>query len=242
MNKVNGLRLALVAVVILLATACTERVEMAVFIPPLKAGTNTASLPDLAVYPWFYLRDGRPLTEDEPVVELIAVGDVMLGRGVADEPEPLADVSAWMAAADLTLGNLEAVIAEEGTPRTAPPGDPQPIILQAPLTAVYHLTAAGFDILSLANNHSLDFGPEGLAETAVRLQNANITPIGAGPDAASAYQPLIREVNGLRLAFLAFNAVSEPVRTADAAGQPLKRLLQTNGSGRSGTKREPLKR
>jgi poly-gamma-glutamate synthesis protein (capsule biosynthesis protein) len=198
---------------ILLVTACAEQAKMAVITSPIRSGTEVAPVPDLSAYPWVYLRDGRPLTGDEPVVELIAVGDVMLGRGVADEPEPLADVAAWLAAADLTFGNLEAVIVEGGIPRTAPPDEPQPIILQAPVTAVSHLTTAGFDILSLANNHSLDFGPEGLAETTVRLQNANITPIGAGPDAITAYQPLIREVNGLRLAFLAFNAVPDPGRS-----------------------------
>ncbi|MCA9925945.1 MAG: CapA family protein, partial [Anaerolineales bacterium] len=195
---------------VVLVTACVELGETAVLTPQFSLETETALVPDLSVYPWVYLRDGRPLTADEPVVELIAVGDVMLGRGVAEEPEPLAAAAPWLAAADLTLGNLESVIVEDGTPRTTLSDGPQPIILQAPVTAVSHLTTAGFDILSLANNHSLDFGPEGLAETAVRLQNTHIVPIGAGPDADSAYQPLIRKMNGVRLAFLAFNAVPEP--------------------------------
>jgi poly-gamma-glutamate synthesis protein (capsule biosynthesis protein) len=221
LNKLNQKTIfTLLALVVLLVIACTKPVETAVLIPHPQSGIEAAPVPDLSAYPWFYLRDGQPLTNNEPVVELIAVGDVMLGRDVILESEPLADAAAWLAAADLTFGNLEAVIVEEGTPRTAPPDGPQPIILQAPVTAVSHLTAAGFDILSLANNHSLDFGPEGLAETAVHLQNANITPIGAGPDVESAYQPLIREVNGLRLAFLAFNAVPDPVRSADFSQPP----------------------
>ncbi|MCB9420176.1 MAG: CapA family protein [Ardenticatenaceae bacterium] len=188
---------------ILFAAACARQVETSGLLPQ----------PDLSAYPWVYLRDGQPLADDESVVELIAVGDVMLGRDVANEPEPLADVVPWLTAADLTFGNLEAAIVEDGTPRTAPAGEPQPIILAAPVTAVPHLTSAGFDILSLANNHSLDFGPDGLAETAVRLQDANIDVVGAGPDTASAYQPLIREVDGLRLAFLAFNAVPDPANS-----------------------------
>ena len=195
---------------VLLAIAIV--VLAAVLTPSLRSGTETGPTPDLSDYPWVYLRDGRPLAANESIVELIAVGDVMLGRGVTEESEPLAEVAAWLSAADLTFGNLEAVIVENGTARTAPLDEPQPIILQAPVTAVSHLTSAGFDILSLANNHSLDFGSEGLAETAVRLQNAGITPVGTGPDASSAYQPVIREVNGLRLAFLAFNAVSDPGR------------------------------
>jgi hypothetical protein len=48
------------------------------------------------------------------------VGDVLLGRGVAEVAEPLADVAAWLRAADLALGNLESVIVADGTPKSAP--------------------------------------------------------------------------------------------------------------------------
>ena len=176
-----------------------------------QSGAELAAVPDLSAYPWVYLRDGRSLDPAEAAVELIAVGDVMLGRGVVNETEPLADVAPWLGAADVTLGNLESVIVANGIPRTAPAGEPQPIILNAPVTAVAQLTAAGFDLLSLANNHSLDYGADGLGETAVRLQQAGITPLGIGTDENSAYQPLFREVQGVRLAFFAFNGVPEPV-------------------------------
>jgi poly-gamma-glutamate synthesis protein (capsule biosynthesis protein) len=165
--------------------------------------------PDLSAYPWFYLRDDRPLAEGEPVVEFIAVGDVMLGRGVADVPDPLAAAAPWLRAADLTLGNLESVVTQQGAPPPVVPDGPQPYRLKAPPSAVAHLTQAGFDLLSLANNHSLDYGPAGLEETTMRLQQAGIIPVGAGPG-EEAYRPVIRQVHGLRLAFLAFNAVPEP--------------------------------
>ncbi len=175
---------------------------------PGRAGADPA--PDLSPYPWFYLRDGRPLAADEPTVELIAVGDVMLGRGVTDVRAPLAEVAPWLAAADLTLGNLESVIVGGGTPRSGEPGGPQPIILQAPPSALGHLTAAGFDLLGLANNHGLDYGPAGLAETGRRLEQAGITPVGAGPEETACAHAVRRSVDGVRLAFLAFNDVSEP--------------------------------
>ncbi len=186
---------------------------------PIESGTETTAVPDLSAYPWIFLRDGRSLSESEPVVELIVVGDVMLGRGVADVPDPLAAVAPWLRSADLTLGNLESVIVANGTPRTAPPDAPQPIILNAPVTAVAHLTNAGFDLLSQANNHSLDYGAEGLAETAVRLGQAGITPLGIGPEAAAAYGPVFRDVKDIRLAFLAFNAVPEPVSGTQSSGE-----------------------
>ncbi len=52
--------------------------------------------PDLSVYPWLYLRDGDPLVAGAPILELLAVGDVMLGRGVVDEPFPFSDVASWL--------------------------------------------------------------------------------------------------------------------------------------------------
>ena len=170
----------------------------------LPVSPSTPATPDLSGYPWLYERGGEPVAAGERVVEVIAVGDVMLGRDVADEPAPLAAVAPWLTAAELTLGNLECVVAEGGAAR------PGPYRLRAPLSAVTELHAAGFDLLGLANNHALDYGPEGLAETVSRLEGAGIDPVGAGPDAAAASQPLIREVGGLRLAFLAFSAVPDP--------------------------------
>ncbi|UCC63624.1 MAG: CapA family protein [Anaerolineae bacterium] len=169
--------------------------------------------PDLSAYPWLYLRDGEPLAVSEKVVEVIAVGDVMLGRGVTDEPQPFAAVTPWLRAADLALGNLECVITarssahDEAQVGTAQPG---PYRLRAPPSAVAALRDAGFDLIGLANNHALDLGPAALAETVSRLQATGIATVGVGPDVKAATQPLIREVGGLRLAFLAFNAVPDP--------------------------------
>ena len=189
----------------------------------LGAATPTSrpkqDLPDLSAYPWLYLRDGEPLAANERAIELVAVGDVMLGRGVAGEPEPFAAVAPWLRAADLALGNLECVVAP-GEP--SPPGqadDPTqgPYRLYAPPSAVTALREAGFDVLGLANNHALDGGPAGLAETASRLQAAGIATVGAGAGPETALQPLIRQVDGVRLALLAVNAVPTPAEGDPAA-------------------------
>jgi poly-gamma-glutamate capsule biosynthesis protein CapA/YwtB (metallophosphatase superfamily) len=168
--------------------------------------------PDLSAYPWLYLRDDQPLTASEKVVELTAVGDVMLGRGVTDKSQPFVAVAPWLGAADLTLGNLECVIAEEGVPR------PGPCRLRASASAVAVLRDAGFDVLGLANNHALDFGQVGLAETVSRLQKAGIGTVGVGPNDEAAVQPLIRRVGRVRLALLAFNAVPDPADTHESGG------------------------
>jgi len=165
--------------------------------------------PDLFSYPWAYLRDGRPIAADERLTSVLAVGDVLLGRGVAAQPDPLGDVAAWLRDADLTLGNLEGGIAaneERGA------GNGERIMLWMPVTAVFQLQQAGFDLLGLANNHSLDGGAEGMAETAVRLQQFGITPFGMPQN--NAFTPEFRVINNNTLAFVAYNAISDPASTA----------------------------
>jgi hypothetical protein len=170
----------------------------------LPVSRSKPAAPDLSSFPWLYVREGEPVADGERIVEVIAVGDVMLGRGVVGEPRPFAAVSPWLRTADLVVGNLECTIAAGGTPR------PGPYRLRAPLSSAAALREAGFDVLGMANNHALDYGPEGLVETVSRLERVGIDPVGAGPDTAAASQPLFPEIGGLRLAFLAFNTVPDP--------------------------------
>jgi poly-gamma-glutamate capsule biosynthesis protein CapA/YwtB (metallophosphatase superfamily) len=184
-------------------------------------------LADLSVYPWLYLRDGRPLDAGERVAEVIVVGDVMLGRGAAEVTHPFREVGPWLGAADLALANLECVIVPQGMPCPAPVDDPNPApgryVLCAPSSAVGSLREAGFDVLALANNHALDLGPAGLAGTLSGLEAAGLATVGAGPDGEAALRPLVRQVAGVRLAFLALNLVPTPADASsagrDAAGQ-----------------------
>lgn len=178
------------------------------------AGEATAvpAPPDLAPYPWVYLRDGRPVTANETLISVIAVGDVLLGRGVAAQPDPLGDVAPWLRAADVTLGNLEGVIIN-GRLRSTVNGEGNPvpgsrIALFMPATAVFPLQHAGFDLLGLANNHSLDAGAEGLQQTAVRLRQSGLIPLGLNENGSVA--PEIRIANNIRLALLAFNTIPDP--------------------------------
>lgn len=174
--------------------------------PP--AGPQSANL---VAHPWFYLRDDRPLGPGERPVELLVVGDVMLGRGVAAVPDPLGAVAATVRAADVAWGNFEGVIAAAGngaTPEPLPPrgaGGPYPLLI--PPERVPELVAAGFDALGLANNHTLDRGPYGLRDTAEALRSAGLRVPGAGPDAEAAWAPVFFPVRGVTLGVLACNAV-----------------------------------
>ncbi|MBN1933892.1 MAG: CapA family protein [Anaerolineae bacterium] len=106
---------------------------------------------------------------------LILAGDVMLGRGVAqaldgDWEAAFADVRPWLGAAQaLAFANLES-------PLTTLPQVREGYDLRALPQAVAALQAAGFDAVSLANNHALDAGEAGLRETARTLRKAGIIP------------------------------------------------------------------
>jgi len=173
--------------------------------------TNQRS-PDLSTYPWVYLRDDRQLQAGENPSEVIVVGDLNLGRGLAGESGIFNAVAPWLSAADLAFGNLECTLAADPTLSTGSEGDHAqgPYILIAPAAAAQSLQAVGFDLLGLANNHALDRGPEGLRETVQILDTAGIEPVGVGSTTSQVFQPVIREVEGVRLAFLAFNFIPSP--------------------------------
>jgi poly-gamma-glutamate synthesis protein (capsule biosynthesis protein) len=182
--------------------------------------------PDLSAYPWIYTRERCPLIPEEKLVEILLVGDVMPGRGVRLEPDPFGKSASWLSAADWTVGNLEAALTRgplPGIPGSTPaPADtPQPFLLAAPAVAAGTVAAAGFDLLGLANNHSLDLGLAGLAETTAILQEAGLEPFGAGPSLDEAYRARTLESGETRLAFLAFNAVPSP-RGPEWTGEVLK--------------------
>jgi poly-gamma-glutamate synthesis protein (capsule biosynthesis protein) len=69
------------------------------------------------------------------------------------------------------------------------------------------LRFAGFDVLSLANNHIMDWGREALVDTVTHLREAGFGSVGAGVNAQEANQPLIREVGRTRIAFFAYTTL-----------------------------------
>ncbi|MCG8400050.1 MAG: CapA family protein [Firmicutes bacterium] len=141
----------------------------------------------------------------EPVL-LVAVGDIMLSRGVAEEMEkggghghPFEMVRSYLREGDVVFGNLEGPITDGRKIKItemkfrADPGVEQV------------LKDTGFNLLSLANNHTPDFGSRGLLDTMQYLDRAGIRHAGAGASESQAYAPAYMEVKGMRLALLAFN-------------------------------------
>lgn len=146
-------------------------------------------------------------TTDESTVVVAIVGDILLDRGVRASlerrslDELLSDVAPSLREADLAVGNLECPLTTRGL-RSAKPfsfrGDP---------IHATSLASAGFDALSLANNHSLDYGRVALSDTIASLESAGIAAIGAGPSRASAMRARVIERGGLRIALLGYCAM-----------------------------------
>lgn len=149
-----------------------------------------------------------------PVIQLAAVGDIMMDRGLGYNltqghlTYPFAKVSHLFHAADITVGNVESALGTGGEP--APKSYP----FRAPPEAAEALALAGFDVVSLANNHGMDYGAETLLEGMGLLKAAGVQPIGAGANRAEARAPFITEANGLSVAFLAY--VNVPVEALTA--------------------------
>ncbi len=149
---------------------------------------------------------------EDPTVEILVVGDIMLGRVVAKVADPFGKIQQLLAAADLTVGNFEGVISDQptGVDTGGDQSGSTPYRLVAPASAAAKLQAAGFDLLSLANNHSLDLGQSGIQDTIERLANAGIKVVGVGNDLEFAIRPVILDVKGVRIAWLAIDAIPEP--------------------------------
>lgn len=144
--------------------------------------------------------------EDEPLVSLVAVGDVMLGRAVgelmaAHAPSyPFWHMGDLLEEADIAFGNLEHPITSRGAPRGG-------ISLRGRPEVAGGLREAGFDILSLANNHIADYGDDGLLDTMAYLEGEGIAHVGLEGGEAERQAAVILEVKGLRIAFLAYNHI-----------------------------------
>jgi poly-gamma-glutamate synthesis protein (capsule biosynthesis protein) len=150
-------------------------------------------------------------------MELLLVGDVMLGRLVNDvlrhrPPDfPWGDTLELFRRADWRTCNLECVLADGGTPWT-----PKVFHFRSDAKNLAVLRAAGIDAVALANNHTLDFGYDALAEMLATLDRAGLPHAGAGPDLARAARPAICATAAGPIAVIAFTD-NEPAWEATGA-------------------------
>lgn len=146
-----------------------------------------------------------PLGSGEPVSFAFG-GDVhfegaLRGKLLADPETVLDPIAPVLEGADVAMVNLETAITDGGTPQ-----DKQ-YVFHAPPVALTALTAAGIDTATLANNHGMDYGQEGLADTLTADQSTGFDLIGVGHNANEAFAPHRMDVKGQRIAILAATQV-----------------------------------
>ena len=106
--------------------------------------------------------------------------------------------------ADLTFGNLESPLSDRGTPL---PG--KGICFRARPEMSGQLKESGFDVLSVANNHAVDYDSEAFLDTLELLRTSQIEPVGGGQNIDEARRPVIIEKNGLKVGFLAYTIFAD---------------------------------
>ncbi|MBE1589399.1 CapA family protein [Nonomuraea angiospora] len=150
-------------------------------------------------------------------------GDVhfegMLRGRLASPRTALGPIASVLRKSDLSMVNLETAITTGGTPA---PG--KQFTFRAPPTAFTALKAAGVDVVSMANNHGMDYMETGLTDTLEAIRSSKFPVVGIGKDAAQAYKPFRRTVNGNRVAIIGATQVLDAefiqswTATADQGG------------------------
>jgi poly-gamma-glutamate capsule biosynthesis protein CapA/YwtB (metallophosphatase superfamily) len=137
-------------------------------------------------------------------VKIIITGDTHLGGGRVTEyanrgaeKEIFGEFLPMIRDADLSITNLESPVIDGGTPilKTGP-------TLKSPVESLNVLKDAGFGLVTLANNHIMDYGREGLQSTLEECQKAGIESTGAGRTLEDARKPYLCKIGGIRLSVI----------------------------------------
>jgi poly-gamma-glutamate capsule biosynthesis protein CapA/YwtB (metallophosphatase superfamily) len=150
---------------------------------------------------------------------LAAAGDVTFGDAVAaaiasyGPRYPWLSVAPVLRRADLATANLECAVSTRGLPVPN-----KSFTFRGPPSALDAAADfAGLDVLSVANNHSLDYGRSAFFDTLALVRAAGIASVGGGQNLAAARRPAILSAGGLRLAFLGYSDINPPGFTAGSS-------------------------
>ncbi|MFJ5228319.1 CapA family protein [Kitasatospora sp. NPDC088391] len=183
------------------ATGCTGSAPAGDAAAPAATAAGTSAPPVPSVPPAPPVPDGS--------ITVAFAGDVHFeGRSAARLSAPAAEtalgpIAATLSAADLAVLNLESAITARGKP------EPKLYNFRTGPEALTALKDAGVDVVSQANNHAVDYGPDGLADTLAAKAAAPLAVIGIGKDAKEAYAPYVTTVRGVKVAVLAASQIED---------------------------------
>jgi poly-gamma-glutamate capsule biosynthesis protein CapA/YwtB (metallophosphatase superfamily) len=130
-----------------------------------------------------------------PIKSCVIVGDVVPVEELSASPA-VARAMSLLRTAGLAFGNLEAAVSRRGAPAE------KLYSLRADPNSIDGLYDLGFRVMTVANNHALDYGVEAFLDTLSTLKQKGILPVGGGQHTQEAWQPAILSLDGLRIAFL----------------------------------------
>jgi len=157
----------------------------------------------------------------EPPLSLIAVGDIMLGgrtrRRIREHGRdyPFSAVLPILQRAPIVLGNLEGPLAQKAQKQN------RNFSYRVKPKAATSVLRAGINVVTLANNHLVDCGREGVLETLEALAAAGVTPLGAAANQNAAHEPVIREAGGFRIGLLGYYWNRRCAATANLPGSAM---------------------
>jgi poly-gamma-glutamate capsule biosynthesis protein CapA/YwtB (metallophosphatase superfamily) len=162
------------------------------------------------------------LKEEPGDVIITAVGDMIFNEQISNLPEPYhKQLFRIMQEADVAYGNLEFSLNDH-------PELQRPFYnFRAPIEFRWEAAAIGINLVSMANNHALDFGPEGLKECLRALDLTQITHAGAGLTLAEAHEPGTMDVQSQKTKFALLSYMrywTQKYRCADPAGPCLSTI------------------
>jgi poly-gamma-glutamate synthesis protein (capsule biosynthesis protein) len=135
-------------------------------------------------------------------IKLVFVGDIMLdglpGQYIKNGKDPFGNFKSLFKQSDITIGNLECAVGTTGKPEN------KPYVFRAH-PSVLPLIKKYFSAVSLANNHSVDYGPQAFSNQIDLLDKYQIKYFGGGKDIRTAHEPVIFEVKGQRIAILGYD-------------------------------------
>ena len=150
----------------------------------------------------------QPAAPRRPVTIAFA-GDLhfegALESRLADPRSAVGPLGRRLERADLAIVNLESAVTDRGTP------EPKQYTFQDPPGVFDALQASGVDVVTMANNHGLDYGPPSVPDALRAARAAGMPVVGIGRDADRAYRPWIATVKGQRIAFFGATAVVDSI-------------------------------
>jgi poly-gamma-glutamate synthesis protein (capsule biosynthesis protein) len=149
---------------------------------------------------------------------MTAVGDILPGRHVVEKMNkygvdyPFKAIAPAVKGSDVTYGDLECPLTDRITPPTSG------MLFSAPKKTIQGVKLLGLNVVSVANNHTTNFGVEPFVDTLKLLQDNKIAYCGGGYDYDQAHTPAVLDAGGMKMSFLGYDSIPDVIKAGSGPG------------------------